>query len=77
MRIHPISLARRYLKGRRTMRGAPYFGNPLFGSDAEAVAVLRRCTGQDFGTDAKKWSDWLRKNRWAYYRAPGQAGAGG
>ena len=67
MRIHPISLALRYLKGQRTLRGAPYFGRPLFDSPEEAVARLRQFTGQDFGTDAAAWGEWLRRNRWVYY----------
>jgi hypothetical protein len=70
MRIHPISLALRYLQGRKTIRGALYYGDPTFGSDAEAVAVLREFTGQDFGTDARKWSEWLRSNRRVYYQWP-------
>jgi hypothetical protein len=28
--------------------------------------MLRRMTGQDFGTDAVKWGEWLRANRRAY-----------
>ena len=39
------------------------------GSDAAAVAFLRRSTGQDFGTDAKAWGQWLRRNRWVYAAA--------
>jgi hypothetical protein len=70
MRVHSISLALRYLQGRRTIRAAPYYGKSPFSSDAEAAKVLRDCTGQDFGEDAKKWSEWLRKNRWVYYRSP-------
>ena len=68
MRVHPVSLALRYLKGRRTLRAAPYNGGPLFRSDAEAVAVLRKLTGRNFGTDVKAWGEWLRKNRAVYYR---------
>lgn len=71
MRVHLISLALRYLQGRRHVHGAPYFSGSPFDSDAEAVALLRRLTGQDFGTDARKWSEWLRKNRRVYYRTPG------
>jgi hypothetical protein len=70
MRVHPISLALRYLQGRRTIRAAPYREGSPFDSDAEAAEVLRECTGQDFGTDAKRWSEWLRKNRWVCYRSP-------
>jgi hypothetical protein len=34
MRIHPLSLALRYLKGQRKVRGAPYYGQPAFASEA-------------------------------------------
>jgi hypothetical protein len=67
VRIHPISLALRYLKGQRTLRGAPYYGRPLFDNPEGAAARLRQFTGQDFGTDAAAWGDWLRRNRWVYY----------
>jgi len=70
LRIHPISLAFRYLKGQRTLRGAPYYGHPLFGSPEEAAARLRRLTGQDFGTEAATWGEWLRRNRWVYFASP-------
>jgi hypothetical protein len=70
MRIHPISLALGYLKGHRTRRAAPYYGNLVFDSDADAVRVLRLFTGQDFGSDAKAWGQWLRRNRAVYYRSP-------
>jgi hypothetical protein len=67
---HPISLALRYLKGQRTLRGAPFYGRPLFSSPEQAAAQLRRLTGQDFGTDAGAWGAWLRRNRWVYYASP-------
>ena len=67
MRVHPVSLAMRYLQGRKTMRGAPYYGNPLFGCEAEAASVLQRFTGQDFGMDVRHWSEWVSRNRWVYY----------
>jgi hypothetical protein len=70
MRIHPISLALRYLKGRRTLRAAPYHGRPVFDSPAQAAAHLRQFTGQDFGADAAAWGEWLRRNRWVYYARP-------
>lgn len=66
MRIHPISLALRYLRGRRTLPGAPFHGRPLFASPEAAAARLRLLTGQDFGTDAAAWGEWLRRNRWVY-----------
>lgn len=68
MRIHPISLALRYLRGQRTIHAAPFYGRPLFRDAPAAAASLRRLTGQDFGTDAAKWGQWLRNNRSAYYR---------
>jgi hypothetical protein len=69
MRVHPISLALRYLKGQRTLRAAPYHGRALFESEAEAVATLRQFTGRDFGTDAAAWGKWLRANRSVYKRS--------
>jgi hypothetical protein len=59
-------LALRYLKGQRTMRAAPFYGRPLYKSDEDAAAVLKRFSGEDFGTDAVRWGAWLRKNRWVY-----------
>jgi hypothetical protein len=50
------------LKGRKTIRGSS-----LNWSKDEAVAILRQFTGEDFGTDARKWGDWLSKNRRVYY----------
>ena len=70
MRIHPISLALRYLKGQRTLRAAPYYGRPLFDNPEGAVARLRQFTGQDFGADAVAWGEWLRRNRWVYHADP-------
>jgi hypothetical protein len=67
MRVHPISLALRFLKGHRTMRAAPYYGAPLFSGDNEAVAVLRKFTGRYFGTNAIAWGNWLGRNRWVYH----------
>jgi hypothetical protein len=45
MRVHPISLALRFLRGQRTMRAAPYFGRPFFESDEEAARMLQEFTG--------------------------------
>jgi len=67
VRVHPISLALRFLKGHRTMRAAPYYGAPLFESDDAAAAVLRKFTGRDLGTNALAWGNWLRRNRWVYH----------
>lgn len=49
------------------MRAAPYYGAPLFDDEDEAVSVLRKFTGRDFGADAIAWGDWLSRNRWVYY----------
>jgi hypothetical protein len=68
MRLRPITLAIRFLKGRRTLRGAPYYGRPLFSSTAAAVRTLRDFTGQDLGTDVRRWCAWLRENRPELYR---------
>jgi len=61
MRLHPISLALQFIRGRRT-----FHDRRPFADEAEAVAVLRRLTGQDFGMDAEAWGTWLRNNRHAY-----------
>ncbi len=65
MRIHPISLALRRLKGEKSIHG-----RVIFESKAEAVETLRDFTGQDFGEDAAKWGAWLRANRAVYFRVP-------
>lgn len=67
MRVHPISLALRYLQRKKHLRAAPYYGKSLFENETEAVELLREATGQDFGTDAERWGRWLQKNRRAYY----------
>jgi hypothetical protein len=67
MRIHPVALALQYLRGRKRIRAAPYYGGSPFRDDQSAVALLKRFTGQDFGTDTRKWSAWLRKNRADWY----------
>jgi hypothetical protein len=64
VRIHPISLALRSLRGERSLHGRP------LQSPADAAATLRRLTGQDFGTDAARWGGWLRANRWVYTARP-------
>jgi hypothetical protein len=63
MRIHPVSLALQYLKGRRRIRAAPYYGASPFRDVRSAIRVLKLFTGQDFGTDTRKWSNWLRRNQ--------------
>ncbi len=62
VRIHPVALAMRYLRGRRTFRGAPFYGRPTFRSEAAAIKVLKDLSGEDFGADTRRWSAWLRKN---------------
>ncbi len=64
MRLHPITLALRALRGERSIHGRPLPGA------VGAVAILRRFTGQDFGTDAVAWGAWLRANRWVYSASP-------
>ena len=67
MRVHPISLALQYLKGKRSWRAAPYYGGAPFGDEAAAIGALKQFMGQDFDRDAKAWGTWLRRNRAAYY----------
>jgi hypothetical protein len=67
MRIHPISWALARLKGQLSIHDQTTFDNP-----EEAIACLKKFTGKDFGTYAKKWGEWLRKNRWVYHSLPGQ-----
>ena len=64
MRLHPITIALRALRGERSIHGRP------LPETAEAVALLRRLTGQDFGRDAAAWGAWLRVNRRAYSAPP-------
>jgi hypothetical protein len=64
MRIHPISLALRSLRGERSLHGR------LLPAPTDAATTLRRLTGQDFGTDAARWGEWLRANRWVYTGGP-------
>ena len=63
MRLHAITIALRRIRGERSIRGRP------LPSVADAVDILRRMTGQDFGEDASAWGAWLRANRWAYTAA--------
>ena len=68
MRLRPTTLAIRYLKGRRRSRAAPYYGRPFFASERAAVRCLRDITGQNFGTDVRRWCAWFRVNRPDLYR---------
>ena len=63
MRLHPLALALMRLKGRQTIHGRP------LGSLKEAYELLKCWTEQDFGMDAKKWSEWLRRNRTVYHKS--------
>lgn len=65
MRLGPITICLRALRGERSIRGRP------LPSLVEAAATLRRLTGQDFGTDADAWVGWLRANRRADTATPG------
>jgi hypothetical protein len=62
MRIRKTTLAIQYLRGKRGIKAAPYYGDAPFGSDAQAIETLCRLTGQDFGSDVAKWSAWLKKH---------------
>jgi hypothetical protein len=66
MRLHPISVNLKILRGQKSI------GHRRLGSKEVALSSLRRWTGQDFGYDARRWGEWLRKNRGAYYRRPGE-----
>jgi hypothetical protein len=65
VRLHPITIGLRALRGERSIHGRP------LPDPAEAAALLRRLTGQDFGGDAAAWGAWLRANRWVYRASPG------
>ena len=69
MRLHPITICLRALRGERSIHGRP------LPDAAEAAALLRRLTGQDFGEDAAAWGRWLRANRGVYRRTAGSADA--
>jgi hypothetical protein len=60
VRLHPITIGLRALRGERSIHGRP------LPDRAEAAAMLRQLTGQDFGEDAAAWGTWLRDNRWVY-----------
>jgi len=64
VRLHPITLGLRALRGEQSVHGRPLPSIP------EAVALLRRFTGQDFGADAAAWGAWLRANRRVYGARP-------
>jgi hypothetical protein len=64
VRLHPITICLRALRGERSIHGRP------LPDAAEAAASLRRLTGQDFGTDAAAWGAWLRANRRVYNSPP-------
>jgi hypothetical protein len=62
MRVHLVALALRYLRGRKAALGAPYYGRPTYASEAAAVKASKTFTGENFGTDTRRWSAWLRKH---------------
>lgn len=68
MRLHPITLALRALRGQRTLHGRPLPTREV------AIARLRQWTGQDFGGDPAAWEAWLRMNH-AVYSTPMRADA--
>ena len=37
-------------------------------SAEEAVTLLRKITGQNFGQDAEKWAAWIKENRRLMYK---------
>jgi len=57
MRLSPFTLCLRALRGEKSIHGRP------LPDRAEAAALLRRLTGQNFGEDAAAWGLWLRANR--------------
>lgn len=56
-RLHPISLAIAVLHGPVTIYGRP----PVMDRE-QAIALLRKVSGQDFGADPHQWAKWLRAN---------------
>jgi hypothetical protein len=64
VRLHPITIGLRALRGERSIHGRS------LPDVAEAVALLRQFTGQDFGQDAAAWGAWLRANRSVYSASP-------
>jgi hypothetical protein len=64
MRLLPHRIYLMTLQGRKTLHGRP------LPSKEEALAGLHRLTGQAFGDDVQKWTDWLRKN-WRNCYGPG------
>jgi hypothetical protein len=57
------------LQGRKSIHGWP------LPSPEEARQGLQRLTGQDFGYDAGRWSEWLKKNRAGLYKGAAWAAA--
>ncbi len=71
MRLLPHTLCMMALRGRKTLHG---WALP---PKDDALAQLRRLTGQDFGDDAERWAAWLQQNRKSLYppRRPGEGSA--
>lgn len=62
MRYLPHQIYLMALRGRESLHGRP------LPSKEEALARLRRMTGQDFGPDPEVWSAWIKTHRKGLYR---------
>jgi len=56
MKLLPHAIYLMSLQGRKTLRGRPLL------EKEEALAKLKRLTGQNFCADAEQWKNWLRHN---------------
>jgi hypothetical protein len=63
---HPVLAALRYLQHCRTPETAIGTRPAEFAGEDQALAVLRRYSGKDFGADLLGWREWYRHNRWAF-----------
>jgi hypothetical protein len=61
VRLPPHTIWLMTLRGRKSLRGRP------FPSKEEARLQLKRLTGEDFGLDAEKWSEWIKTHRKGLY----------
>ena len=62
MRHLPHTIYLMVLKGKLTIRGR------RLPSKQDAAQALRKLTGQDFGQDAERWSEWIKANRKGLYK---------
>jgi hypothetical protein len=62
---HPVLAALSFLQDSCSPEGAVGSYAGRFQSADDAVDVLRRHSGKDFGPDIARWRDWFRHNRWA------------